>query len=49
VILILVGAFFLIRQYAPDIDLGFAWPALAVGLGILLVVLAFIPGRSGPR
>ena len=46
VILILIGAFFLLRQYAPSVDLGMTWPLLAVGAGIVLLVLALVPGRS---
>jgi phage shock protein PspC (stress-responsive transcriptional regulator) len=45
-ILILVGGFFLLRQYAPEVDLGLVWPAVAVGIGILLVLLAFVPDRA---
>jgi phage shock protein PspC (stress-responsive transcriptional regulator) len=45
-ILILVGGFFLIRQYAPEVDLGLLWPAVAVGIGVLLVALAFVPDRA---
>ena len=44
-ILILVGAFFLIREFIPSIDLGFWWPAIAIGLGIILVIVALIPSR----
>lgn len=45
-ILILVGGFFLLRQYAPEVDLGLVWPAVVVGVGILLVLLAFVPDRA---
>jgi len=46
VILILIGAFFLLRQYAPEVDLGMTWPLLSVGAGVVLLVLALVPGRS---
>ena len=45
-ILILIGGFFLVRQYAPEVDLGLAWPIAAVAIGALLVVLAFLPDRA---
>ena len=44
-ILILVGGFFLVRQLLPSIDLGFWWPTVAIGLGIVLVVVALLPSR----
>jgi phage shock protein C len=44
-ILILVGGFFLVRQLLPAIDLGFWWPTVAIGLGIVLVVVALLPTR----
>jgi phage shock protein C len=46
VILILIGGFFLIRQVFPAVDLGVLWPAVAVALGILLVVYGVIPRRD---
>jgi phage shock protein PspC (stress-responsive transcriptional regulator) len=45
-ILVLIGGFFLIRQYAPDVDLGLVWPIAAVAVGALLVMLAFLPDRA---
>ena len=44
-ILILIGGFFLVRELLPSIDLGFWWPTVAIGLGIVLVVLALLPSR----
>lgn len=44
-ILILVGGFFLARQLLPAIDLGFWWPTVAIGLGIVLIVVALLPSR----
>jgi phage shock protein C len=44
--LILLGAFFLVRQYLPQIDFDWFWPLILVLLGLLLVVSAM--GR-GPR
>jgi len=44
-VLILIGGFFLVRQFVPSIDLGLWWPVVAIGLGILLIVLALVPPR----
>ena len=44
-ILIVIGAFFLVRELVPSIDLGFWWPTVAIGLGVVLVVIALIPSR----
>lgn len=45
-ILIVIGAFFLVRELIPSIDLGFWWPAVAIGLGVVLVVVALMPSRG---
>ncbi len=45
-ILILIGGYFLVRQYIPQIDLDVTWPVVVVIVGVLLVLLAFLPGRS---
>jgi phage shock protein PspC (stress-responsive transcriptional regulator) len=44
--LILLGAFFLVREFLPQIDFDWFWPLILVLLGLLLVVTAM--GR-GPR
>jgi phage shock protein C len=44
-VLIVIGTFFLVRQLIPSIDLGYWWPVLAIGLGILLVILSLVPTR----
>jgi len=44
-LLILVGGFFLVRQFVPAVDLALWWPIVAIGLGILLIVLALVPSR----
>jgi phage shock protein PspC (stress-responsive transcriptional regulator) len=36
--LIAVGAWYLVRQFLPPIDLGALWPVIAVALGAVLVV-----------
>lgn len=45
-LLILLGVYFLIRQYLPDIDFDWFWPLALVALGVVLLVSAL--GR-GPR
>jgi phage shock protein PspC (stress-responsive transcriptional regulator) len=37
-ILIVLGLWFLLDQYLPDIDLGQYWPVLLIGLGVVLLV-----------
>ena len=44
--LILLGAFFLVREFLPQIDFDWFWPLILVLLGLLLVLTAM--GR-GPR
>jgi phage shock protein PspC (stress-responsive transcriptional regulator) len=42
VILIGIGAWFLVRDYLPQIDIGATWPYIAVGLGVVLVVASLV-------
>lgn len=44
-ILIVIGGFFLARELIPSIDLGFWWPTVAIGLGVVLIVVALMPSR----
>jgi hypothetical protein len=44
--LVVLGAWFLFRDQV-SFDLGQAWPLIAVVLGILMVIGAFIPRRRG--
>jgi phage shock protein PspC (stress-responsive transcriptional regulator) len=44
--LVLLGTFFLIREFLPSIDFDWFWPLVLVGLGILLVVVALGRGPS---
>jgi phage shock protein C len=44
-LLIVLGGFFLLRQLIPAFDLGAWWPVAAIGLGIVLIVLAVTPSR----
>lgn len=36
--LILLGAYFLFRQYVPQLDLDRIWPVILIALGLLLLV-----------
>jgi len=49
-ILIGLGGYFLIRTFAPQIDLDRVWPAGLVVLGVLLIALSIrrTPGASAP-
>jgi phage shock protein C len=38
--LIILGGFFLVREFLPEIDFDWFWPLILVGLGIVLVVSA---------
>ena len=38
--LVLVGLWFLVREYLPDIDWGFVWPVALVAAGIVILVSA---------
>jgi phage shock protein C len=44
-LLIVLGGFFLLRQILPAFDVGSWWPVAAIGLGIILIVLAVTPSR----
>jgi phage shock protein PspC (stress-responsive transcriptional regulator) len=44
-ILVIVGGWFLVRQYLPQFDFDLSWPYVAVGFGVLLVVFALFGGR----
>jgi phage shock protein C len=43
-ILILVGAYFLLRQFVPQFDLDLLWPLAVIALGAVLLVAALRPG-----
>ena len=45
VLLIILGGLFLIRQFVPAFDFGLWWPIAAIGLGVLLIIVAFTPSR----
>lgn len=48
-LLILVGAFFLLREFLPAFDTDWFWPLVLVGLGVVLLVTALRRDeRGGP-
>jgi phage shock protein C len=44
-VLIVIGGFFLIREFLPWFDWRLWWPLGLIGLGVLLLVFALRPGR----
>ena len=44
-LLIVLGGWFLIRRFIPEVDLWFWWPLLAVAAGVVLLVVALLPPR----
>jgi phage shock protein PspC (stress-responsive transcriptional regulator) len=38
--LVLLGVWFLVREYLPDINWNFIWPLFIVGIGVLVLVTA---------
>jgi phage shock protein PspC (stress-responsive transcriptional regulator) len=46
IVLILLGAWFLLEQYVPAFDAGRFWPFIVIGLGVVLLAFAF-GGRGG--
>jgi uncharacterized membrane protein HdeD (DUF308 family) len=45
-ILIVIGAFFLAREFVPWFDWNLWWPIGLIALGAMLLVVALRPGRS---
>lgn len=46
VVLVVLGAWFLVREYLPDIDYDKIWPILILALGLALVFWSFGVGRE---
>jgi phage shock protein C len=46
--LILLGAFFLVREYLPQIDFDWFWPAMLIGLGVIILLGAIGRDRERP-
>ena len=45
-VLILIGGFFLLRQFIPALDLGSWWPLILVAIGVILVIVSIRPDRT---
>lgn len=47
-LLVVAGVYFLVREYIPDIDLNWLWPAALIALGVVVLLSAFQrpPGGS---
>jgi hypothetical protein len=41
VVLVVVGAWLLLRQFFPIFELGRFWPVILIGIGVIFVVSAF--------
>jgi phage shock protein C len=40
-LLVIAGIYFLVREYIPDIDLNWLWPAALIALGVVVLLAAF--------
>ncbi|HLQ48730.1 MAG TPA: PspC domain-containing protein [Candidatus Dormibacteraeota bacterium] len=40
-LLVVAGIYFLVREYIPDIDLNWLWPAALIALGVVVLLAAF--------
>ena len=49
VLLILLGTWFLVRQYIPAIDWDWFWPLILIALGVLVLAMAIRPRPDGPE
>jgi hypothetical protein len=47
VVLVLLGAWFLVVQFVPWLEGWFAWPMIIVGVGVLLLVFGLMAGEPG--
>ncbi len=46
--LVLMGGFFLVREYLPQIDFDWFWPAMLILLGVVILATSLGRGRGGP-
>lgn len=44
--LVLLGVWFLVREYLPDIDWSLLWPLVLVGIGVLILVTSMRRGQG---
>ena len=49
-LLVIAGIYFLVREYVPEIDLNWLWPAALIALGVVVLLAAFRrpPTDEGP-
>ncbi len=47
-VLIILGAWFLLREWIPAIDFDWVWPAILIATGVLIVVFALDRRSEGP-
>jgi phage shock protein PspC (stress-responsive transcriptional regulator) len=40
IVLIAIGVFFLVREWLPQLDFDWFWPAVLIGLGVVVLVMA---------
>lgn len=48
-LLVILGAVLLVREWLPQVDLDWLGPTLVIGLGVLLLVMAFGRGQDSGR
>ena len=48
-VLVALGAFFLVREYLPEIDFDWFWPLALIVLGAILILGTLGRGRGGPN
>jgi phage shock protein C len=48
VVLVMLGGFFLLREWVPQLDFDWFWPLMLIGLGVVLLVLALGRRPSDP-
>ena len=46
-ILVVLGGFFLLREFIPAFDFDLFWPIALIGAGVILVAVALRPDRRG--
>ena len=46
-LLVLIGGWFLVRRFVPEIDAGLIWPVIIVALGVVLIVGSLRPRSDG--
>jgi hypothetical protein len=44
-LLILLGAWFLVSQFLPGLSLEFSWPWIIIGVGVLMLVIGLLSGE----